>query len=160
MFFKIINTSFNILFFSKVPRIAPEIVISPSAAEEGNLARAIPFEEMNLDPDSTDCIKYGEKLKKFYFGLLPISEETMHIYVYVNYYLLIFCSNQSINIIILQLLGDKNFNHSYHRTVLQRHHSKSAPTYLYRFDFDSYLNFMKRFVPGKNDEGLIFQHCN
>lgn len=53
----------------------------------------------------------------------------------------------------LQLLGDMSFNHPLHRTVLQRHHSRSGPTYMYGFDFDSYLNFSKRLSSNNHAKG-------
>lgn len=60
--------------------------MNPSAAEDVNLASVVPFHELNLDPDSVECQKYSGKLIRFYFGMLPISEETIHVYLHVNYF--------------------------------------------------------------------------
>lgn len=52
------------------------------------------------------------------------------------------------------------FWHSIHREVLRRVDAKSASTYLYRFDFDGELNFIKRLfadkkIRGNNQNGEI-----
>lgn len=93
LFYQIILLHIIINILPKVRNFAHGELTNPSATNEANLARALPFDELNLDPDGTECQKYGEKLKKFYFGLLPISEETMNVYLHVNNDLFILKSN-------------------------------------------------------------------
>lgn len=54
------------------------------------------------------------------------------------------------------MMGDKEFWHGVHRTLVTRSSFKdSGPTYLYRFDIDLKLgNFSKIFFAGKNLKGL------
>ncbi len=54
------------------------------------------------------------------------------------------------------MMGDKEFWHGIHRTLVTRSNVKgSGPTYLYRFDIDLKCgNFSKMFFAGKNLKGL------
>lgn len=54
----------------------------------------------------------------------------------------------------LQLLGDKLFIHSIHRMILNRQSTKLAPTYLYRFAFDSPMSLTKKLFASKNARGM------
>ncbi|XP_064550488.1 esterase B1-like [Drosophila montana] len=56
----------------------------------------------------------------------------------------------------LHLLSCKHFWHAIHRTVLARlAYASSAPTYLYRFDFDSHsFNYARIMVCGRNERGV------
>lgn len=58
--------------------------------------------------------------------------------------------------LLLQMMGDKEFWHGVHRTLVQRNSLKDAgPTYLYRFDIDLKRgNFSKMLFAGKNLKGL------
>lgn len=59
----------------------------PSTLKKINLANALPFDEFKLSQTSSECQKYGEIMKKFYFGFLPISEETIFVYLYVSIFI-------------------------------------------------------------------------
>lgn len=54
------------------------------------------------------------------------------------------------------MIGDKEFWHGVHRTLVTRSSVKGGgPTYLYRFDFDSKItNYSKIFFAGKGVKGL------
>lgn len=58
--------------------------------------------------------------------------------------------------LIIQMLGDKEFWHGVHRTLLLRTNSNvTGPTYLYRFDIDfKGTNYSKILFAGRNLKGL------
>ncbi|XP_037945477.1 esterase B1 [Teleopsis dalmanni] len=78
--------------------------------------------------------EYGRQLKETYFGEKEPSWDTILHYSDVCSY--------------------KYFWHGIHRTVLSRVHNATAPTYLYRFDFDSkHHNLMRIIFCGRKVRG-------
>ncbi|XP_037916880.1 esterase B1-like isoform X1 [Hermetia illucens] len=99
--------------------------------ELGDCAYLVP-NDLNLDRNSEQCKEFGLRLKKEYFG-----DKEPTLFPYLN------------------LLSYKVFWHGIHRTVLSRLKYASAPTYLYRFDFDSEnFNHFRNLVCGKGVRGV------
>lgn len=91
--------------------------------------------ELSADRKSELCKEIGLKLKKTYFGDNEPSME--HLFSY------------------LDMMSYRLFWHPIHRTVLSRLAYASAPTYLYRFDFDSeFFNHFRFLKCGKNIRGV------
>lgn len=108
----------------------------PEALKEAeNMEYLVPL-DAELLVNSPRCIELGEKLKKFYFGDVEPSMETLFKYI--------------------DLGTDKWFLHGLHRTVLGRlNQPNSADVYLYRFNFDSdTFNHYKLLMCGKDVKGL------
>lgn len=127
----------------------------PSTLKKINLANAVPFYEFGLTPDDEKCQALGRQIKKFYFGFSPISGDTIWTYLMVGSTVQLLSEFIWSNVhSVFQLLGDKHFVHPTHRSLLARVKSNSAPTYLYRFNFDSYsFSLTKKIFAAKNAQG-------
>ncbi|EDW14175.2 esterase B1 [Drosophila mojavensis] len=102
--------------------------------ELGDCRYVVPI-ELNMDRGSELCKEYGEKLRQCYYGDKTPSLDTLHEY--------------------LQMVSHEYFWFPIYRTVLSRlEHASSAPTYLYRFDFDSkHFNHLRILSCGKKVRG-------
>lgn len=105
------GTSEEGLFFYKRTIDNPKTLDEPR-----NMDLLLPL-ELNAPLGSNDGKAMANKLKEFYFGDQQISMELLHKY--------------------LVFITDKWFLHGLHRTCLGRLEYGSAPTYLYRFNYDS-----------------------
>lgn len=105
------GTSDEGLFFYKRTVDNPQTLDEPR-----NMEFLLPI-ELNILPGSNEGKSKATKLTEFYFGDQQISMEQLHKY--------------------LVFITDKWFLHGLHRTCLGRLHYGSAPTYLYRFNYDS-----------------------
>lgn len=113
----------------------------PNALEKLNneFERVVPG---MLEPnrEGEHCLKLGAAIKEKYFGDTPVNDAGLFTY--------------------LQMIGDNWFWHGIHRTVCSRlanekQNAKAAPTYLYRFDFDSQVqNHSKFLFAGKGIKGM------
>lgn len=105
------GTSDEGLFFYKRTVDNPKTLDEPR-----NMEFLLPI-ELNIPLGSKDGQAKAYKLKEFYFGDQHISMEVLHKY--------------------LVFITDKWFLHGLQRTCLGRLEYGSAPTYLYRFNYDS-----------------------
>lgn len=105
----------------------------------------------DLEPNRTSdkCKEHGATFKKFYYGNTEPSWSSIFTYT--------------------QLIGDKLFWHGIHRTLLSRlAQPNSGPSYLMRFDFDSDIMSLSKYMfAGRNikgvchadDCGYLFKNC-
>ncbi|XP_065360661.1 esterase B1 [Calliphora vicina] len=102
--------------------------------ELGDCRYVVPL-ELNMDRDSELCKEYGSQLKTTYYGDKEPSLETLHEY--------------------LLMVSHEYFWFPIYRTVLSRmEYATPAPTYLYRFDFDSkHFNHLRILSCGKKVRG-------
>lgn len=90
--------------------------------------------ELGMERESDLCKEYGLRLKKAYYGDKEPSLETLNEY--------------------LNMVSHEYFWFPIYRAVLSRMKYASAPTYLYRFDFDSkHFNHLRIISCGKKVRG-------
>lgn len=121
----------------------------------------LPPLDANLSPEKR--LEYGRMLKQLYFGdkepswdtILQYSDVSKHVasfkgcLCHANYLCFSFFPRYC-----EQLFSYKYFWHGIHRTLLARRQYATAPTYLYRFDFDSkHFNFMRIITCGRKVRG-------
>ncbi|XP_030373447.1 esterase B1 [Scaptodrosophila lebanonensis] len=107
------GTSFEGLLFY------PEVIRRPATLDEvGNCKNMLPA-DMGAEDNAQLREQYGLQLKRAYFGDEPC--------------------NQANIMKFLELESYREFWHPIYRTVLERVRLGSAPTFLYRFDYDSKL---------------------
>lgn len=114
----------------------------------------VPFQILP-DRSNERCKYFGREIKKFYFGLTEPSLANVNAYIAVSFFFKSI-GDQTFISTVIQMMGDKEFWHGIHRTLVTRSSFKDAgPTYLYRFDIDSKRgNYSKMFFAGKNLKGL------
>ncbi|XP_054091915.1 esterase B1 isoform X1 [Zeugodacus cucurbitae] len=101
--------------------------------ELGDCRFVVPL-ELGMDRESKVCKEYGMQLRQAYYGDNEPSLETLHEY--------------------LLMVSHEYFWFPIYRTVLSRMTHASAPTYLYRFDFDSkHFNHLRILSCGKKVRG-------
>ncbi|XP_036329366.1 esterase B1 [Rhagoletis pomonella] len=101
--------------------------------ELGDCRFVVPL-ELGMDRDGDLCKEYGLQLRKAYYGDKEPSLETLHEY--------------------LLMVSHEYFWFPIYRTVLSRTAHATAPTYLYRFDFDSkHFNHLRILSCGKKVRG-------
>ncbi|XP_061395063.1 esterase B1 [Musca vetustissima] len=106
----------------------------PKLLNELNDCRYVVPLELNMDRDSELCKEYGYQLRTTYYGDNFPSIETL------NEYLL--------------MVSHEYFWFPIYRTILSRMEYAKAPTYLYRFDFDSkHFNHLRIISCGKKVRG-------
>ncbi|XP_017488211.1 PREDICTED: esterase B1 isoform X1 [Rhagoletis zephyria] len=120
------NSSEGLLMFSEA-RKYPDLMTKLSE----DATYLVP-DDANVSADKRS--EYGERLMRLHFGDSQPSWETVLQYADIFSY--------------------KYFWHGIQRTLLSRLHHANAPTYLYRFDFDSkHFNFMRIITCGRNVRG-------
>ncbi|XP_036329405.1 esterase B1-like [Rhagoletis pomonella] len=120
------NSSEGLLMFSEA-RKYPDLMTKLSE----DATYLVP-DDANVSADKRS--EYGERLMRLHFGDSQPSWETVLQYADIFSY--------------------KYFWHGIQRTLLSRLHHSNAPTYLYRFDFDSkHFNFMRIITCGRNVRG-------
>lgn len=112
-----------------------ETKANPKCLNELDDCRFVVPIELNMDRDSALCREYGEQLRQCYYGDKTPSLDTLHEY--------------------LQMVSHEYFWFPIYRTVLSRlQYATGAPTYLYRFDFDSkHFNHLRILSCGKKVRG-------
>nr|XP_013117290.1 unnamed protein product [Stomoxys calcitrans] len=106
----------------------------PKLLNELNDCRYVVPLELNMDRESELCKEYGYQLRTTYYGDNMPSIETL------NEYLL--------------MVSHEYFWFPIYRTILSRSEYAKAPTYLYRFDFDSkHFNHLRIISCGKKVRG-------
>nr|AID61336.1 esterase [Calliphora stygia] len=119
------NSFEGLLAFSEVRKY-------PYLLNEIGEGECLPPQDANLTPEKR--LEYGRMIKQVYFGDQPSSWETILQYS--------------------DLISYKFFWHGIHRTLLSRRQYATAPTYLYRFDFDSkHFNLMRIITCGRKVRG-------
>nr|XP_013116638.1 unnamed protein product [Stomoxys calcitrans] len=110
----------------------PEARKYPELLNQLGDGECLPPLDANLSDEKR--LEYGRMLKQVYFGDKQPSWETILQYS--------------------DLFSYKYFWHGIHRTLLARRQYATAPTYLYRFDFDSkHFNFMRIITCGRKVRG-------
>ncbi|XP_055847644.1 esterase B1-like [Episyrphus balteatus] len=112
----------------------PEIRRRPITLDEVKNCEYLVPNDLGLERNSEKCQEFGLRLKKAYFGDEGCSLKTSMQY--------------------LELLSYKMFWHGISRTVQSRLEYSKAPTYLYRFEFDSpFFNQIRNLICGKGHTG-------
>lgn len=108
--------------------------------------------DLNLRKESEKCKEMADKIQKFYFGDQKPSKENKNKYLEVIFFSL----NQKPKLTISkQLFSDKYWWHPIHRTIMSRLTYGKAPTFVYRFDFDSKtFNIFRRLTCGRKARGV------
>ncbi|XP_073820608.1 alpha-Esterase-8 [Musca autumnalis] len=110
----------------------PEVRKYPDLLNNLGDGECLPPLDAQLGPEKR--MEYGRMLKQLYFGDKQPSWDTILQYS--------------------DLFSYKYFWHGIHRTLLARRQYATAPTYLYRFDFDSkHFNFMRIITCGRKVRG-------
>lgn len=121
------NSHEGLLFMSEIRR-------RPITLDEVKNCEYLVPNELGLDRTSEKCLELGLRIKKAHFGDEECSSETSMQY--------------------LELLSYKMFWHGITRTVMSRLEFSKAPTYLYRFEFDSpFFNQIRSLICGKGQTG-------
>ncbi|KAG4069037.1 hypothetical protein HA402_008348 [Bradysia odoriphaga] len=123
-------SSEGLLIYKVIKKKPHALTIYSKNAEE-----VVPFQILP-DRSNERCKRFGREIKKYYFGLTEPSMATVGAY--------------------MAMMGDKEFWHGVHRTLLTRSSFKdTGATYLYRFDIDlKHTNYSKIVFAGKNLKGL------
>ncbi|XP_055902981.1 esterase B1-like isoform X2 [Eupeodes corollae] len=112
----------------------PEIRRRPITLDEVENCEYLVPNDLGLDRSSEKCKQFGLQIKKTHFGDEECSSKTSMQY--------------------LDLLSYKMFWHGISRTVMSRLEFSKAPTYLYRFEFDSpFFNQIRNLICGKGHNG-------
>ncbi|XP_037812855.1 esterase B1 [Lucilia sericata] len=119
------NSFEGLLAFSEIRKY-------PYLLNEIGEGESLPPQDANLTPEKR--LEYGRMLKQMYFGDQHTTCEALMQYS--------------------DLISYKCFWHGIHRTLLSRRQYATAPTYLYRFDFDSkHFNLMRIITCGRKVRG-------
>ncbi|KAI8129139.1 hypothetical protein FF38_00587 [Lucilia cuprina] len=119
------NSFEGLLAFSEIRKY-------PYLLNEIGEGESLPPQDANLTPEKR--LEYGRMLKQMYFGDQQTTCEALLQYS--------------------DLISYKCFWHGIHRTLLARRQYATAPTYLYRFDFDSkHFNLMRIITCGRKVRG-------
>lgn len=115
--------------------VYPEAIKDPTILENLEFEHLVPF-ELGLDRAGDKCKKLGASIKEFYFNKSEPSLKTLDSYI--------------------DIMTDKLFWHGFHRAlVLRINVEKPAPTFLYRFNFDSPIfSAYKVLMCGKGVKGV------
>lgn len=113
----------------------PETIKDPTILETLDFEHLVPF-ELGLDRAGDKCKKLGAALKEFYFDKSKPSFKALDSYI--------------------DIMTDKLFWHGIYRSLVIRINvEKPAPTFLYRFNFDSpTFNAYKVLMCGKGVKGV------
>lgn len=112
----------------------PEIQRRPKTLDETKNCEYLVPNDLGLERSSDLCLEYGLKIKKVHFGDEECSSKTSMQY--------------------LELLSYKMFWHGISRTVMSRLTFSTAPTYLYRFAYDSpFFNQVRNLICGRGHSG-------
>lgn len=110
-----------------------------------------------MDRESELCKDYGYELKTTYYGEKEPSLETLHEYLQVKLQKSTIITVAKLHVFIchiFQMVSHEYFWFPIYRTILSRSEFAQAPTYLYRFDFDSkHFNHLRIISCGKKVRG-------
>lgn len=104
--------------------------------EDPDYMRHLVAAEFKLDVESTRCIRIAKALQNYYF-----TNKTPTIYQ------------------LLDFIADKLFLHGIHRHIFGRIKKNQAPTYLYRFSYDSdYFSYYRNLYCGHFQRGETIKY--